>query len=527
MANAKILHLHDELAANSARVVVETKYGPVTGGRAANNSAVWLEIPYALPPSRFQDPEPLHDKHFYEQKEYIQEASYCAQPTNDGQASGTPFEDKVGYGKPTENPLFLNIVSPPEFPENKGPFPVKVYIHGGFLQFGSPHGLKGQEQYVAAERKEVRVNIGYRLSAFGFLACDEPKISGNFGFKDQWLALEWVRDNIACFGGDPDNVQIMGLSAGAHSVHQILHHASHLPKGLKAPFRSAVLMSNAIVLKPKTSSELRPQFEALCRALELDPKVPNVLDVIRDPSRISASQITQVIETDSLGTEYGTFRGCLDDESWMTANPDPMAWQESGQFATQLLEKGVKTIILGDLKEEWYLYSIAHPIPTPSAVKPNLERYYPEDMVDRMMQKYRTLPEDASEEDSMRLFGEILSDWQVHFPVRLLARDLQNATYPLLRYEIRWAPEQVCPNGYVTHATDACLWHLRIPTLEPEQIPVAKEWLEKIESEIQALDVEGKAQRPVEHVLTLKEDRSIGWCIDPSWEEKMRLLDAL
>jgi len=44
MANAKILHLHDELAANSARVVVETKYGPVTGGRAANNSAVWLGV---------------------------------------------------------------------------------------------------------------------------------------------------------------------------------------------------------------------------------------------------------------------------------------------------------------------------------------------------------------------------------------------------------------------------------------------------------------------------------------------------
>jgi carboxylesterase type B len=47
----------------------------------------------------------------------------------------------------------------------------------------------------------VWVNIGYRLSAFGFLACDEPAISGNFGFKDQWLALEWTKDNIDSFGG--------------------------------------------------------------------------------------------------------------------------------------------------------------------------------------------------------------------------------------------------------------------------------------------------------------------------------------
>lgn len=54
---------------------------------------------------------------------------------------------------------------------------------------------------MSAERSEVWVNIGYRLSAFGFLACDEPRVAGNFAFKDQWLALLWVRDNIEQFGG--------------------------------------------------------------------------------------------------------------------------------------------------------------------------------------------------------------------------------------------------------------------------------------------------------------------------------------
>lgn len=70
-----------------------------------------------------------------------------------------------------------------------------------YLQFGSPHGLYSQSQYVAAERNEVHVNIGYRLSAFGFLAAEHPPISGNFGFKDQWLALLWIKENIASFGG--------------------------------------------------------------------------------------------------------------------------------------------------------------------------------------------------------------------------------------------------------------------------------------------------------------------------------------
>jgi hypothetical protein len=95
--------------------------------------------------------------------------------------------------------------------------------------------VESQAQYIAAERSEVWVNVGYRLSAFGFLACDEPRIEGNFGFKDQWMALEWVRDNITAFGGkldgsanalvshspipdftagDPKSIQITGLSAG-------------------------------------------------------------------------------------------------------------------------------------------------------------------------------------------------------------------------------------------------------------------------------------------------------------------------
>jgi Carboxylesterase family len=72
--------------------------------------------------------------------------------------------------------------------------------------------LDSQAQYIAAERSEVWVNIGYRLSVFGFLACDKPRIEGNFGFKDQWMALEWIRDNIGVFGGmmrglsDPRNL---------------------------------------------------------------------------------------------------------------------------------------------------------------------------------------------------------------------------------------------------------------------------------------------------------------------------------
>ncbi|KAL1745249.1 Alpha/Beta hydrolase protein, partial [Schizophyllum fasciatum] len=439
------VHLPDELAQTGRRITVETRYGQVTGGRALNGSAVFLEISYGLPPTRFKDSQPLPSSHRYDDKEFVHERKYAVQPKNDGQAEAIPFKDKVGLGNPSEDPLFLNIVSPPTFPANSG-FPVRVYIHGGFLQFGSPHSIMSQPQFIAAERSEVWVNIGYRLSAFGFLASDEPDLHGNYGFMDQYLALEWIRDNIEAFGGDPSDIRITGLSAGAHSVHQILHHVSHLPEGTIAPFQSAVLQSNAIMTAPKTPAELRPQYAALCTALNLDPASPDTLPALRDPSRICASQITHAIETDAVSIEHGTYRGTLA-PPWLPSAPDPMAWQRSGRLARALRTRGIRSLLLGDVPDEWYLYSIAHPIARAADVAVNLRRYYPGEMVERMLELWEPLPGDAPREVAARRFGEVLSAGQVHVPVRLLHRDLAQAGFPVVRYTVRWAPEQVKPYG--------------------------------------------------------------------------------
>ncbi|KZT21067.1 alpha/beta-hydrolase [Neolentinus lepideus HHB14362 ss-1] len=529
-AMSGIKHLHDELAENPARVTVETKYGPITGGRAANGAAVWLEVPFGLPPVRFEDPKPLPDSYRYEQKEYIREASYCAQPKNDGQAASSPVEDKLGYGKPNENPLFANIVAPPSFPAKKS-FPVKVYIHGGFLQFGSPHHLNSQAQYISTLRNEIWVNIGYRLSIFGFLASDKPWISGNFGFKDQWLGLEWVKANIADFGGDPDDITLTGLSAGAHSVHQLLHHASRLPPAQVAPFHSAILQSNSIIANPKTPQELRAQYEAVCTALSLDPSDPASLAKLRDPSQVPADSLTKIIESEQLGI-YGTFRGCLE-SGWFgspTSDIDVMEWQRSGGLARGLLEHGVKCIVVGELAEEWYLYSIAHPVEKPSDIEFNLDRYYEKGDVEKMLSCYKHLLDDANQEQIQKLFGEILSDGQVYIPVRLLARDLLTHGYPALRYIIKWIPEQNRPFGYVTHGTDRVLWALRIPSLQYDQAVTAAAWLDRIAAEIEALEgenAEALARKDLKTVLTLKEDRAIGWTEDARWDELMKIASVL
>lgn len=149
------------------------------------------------------------------------------------------------------------------------------------------------------------------------------------------------------------------------------------------------------------------------------------------------------IEEEKLGP-HGTFRGCLEG-GWIAVDPEPMAWQRKsgGGFADGLRRAGVQSVVVGDLKDEWYLYSIAHPINSESEIRPNLLRYYPEFLVDGFLKLYPPLDASATQEDFQRRFGEALSDGQVHLPVRILARDLINAGFPILRYEIRWTPEQV------------------------------------------------------------------------------------
>ncbi|CAA7265228.1 unnamed protein product [Cyclocybe aegerita] len=517
------IHLHDELARNPTRVVVETAFGPIIGGRADNGSVVFLEVPYALPPGRFEDPIALPNGYRYEAKEYIKEATYGVQPLNDGQAQTMPFEDKVGYGKPSENPLVLNIVIPPSFPEDKN-FPVRIYIHGGFLQFGSPHSLGSQAQYIVAERSEIWVNIGYRLSAFGFLASNEPKLNGNYGFKDQWLALQWIKANIGAFGGNAGDIILTGLSAGAHSVHQILHHASLLPEGEQAPFHVAVLQSNAILTDPKAPRELQPQFDALCRALNLDPTAPDILPTLRDPMKVSWESIRNVIASESFGA-FGTFRGCSSDD-WITTNPSPMEWQRSGSLARALKARGVQAVVVGDLTEEWYLYSIAHPILGLQDVLPNVERYFPTEICKKLIGAFPTLPLNASSEEATRLYGDILSVGQVYLPARLFARDLEGSGLPVLRYRICWTPEQYRPEGYVTHGCDRLLWALRTCSLESDQAHVAEQWVDKVFKEVDAIRT-GNPSKNARSMLTLKEDKSIGWTVDENWDRMMKLEEML
>ena len=133
----------------------------------------------------------------------------------------------------SEDCLYLNIWTPLDAQKA----PVLMYIHGGSYETGagSKVSFNGMNY---CRRGVIVVTINYRLNAFSSAVGDG--IKGNFGLRDQVCALQWIRHNIAAFGGDPEKVTIMGESAGAMSVQNLIF--TPLAKGL---FRGAVMLSGA------------------------------------------------------------------------------------------------------------------------------------------------------------------------------------------------------------------------------------------------------------------------------------------
>ena len=153
----------------------------------------------------------------------------------------------------SEDCLYLNIWTP-KWPMTK-PASVMVWIHGGgnFAGAGSELIFNGEN---LARHGVVLVTLNYRLGVFGFLAHPEltkesaHHVSGNYGLFDQILALRWVHDNIAKFGGDPANVTIFGESAGSLDINVLM--TSPLASGL---YRRVIGESGPVVAPPLMAEE--------------------------------------------------------------------------------------------------------------------------------------------------------------------------------------------------------------------------------------------------------------------------------
>jgi carboxylesterase type B len=201
----------------------------------------FLGIPYAESPAGANRWKPPVPKAVWEGRR---------QATEFGPICPQNFE-APGLPEQSEDCLSLNVWTPDLRPQPQG-LPVLVYVHGGAFKLGSSAARIYDGANLAARHGMVVVSFNYRLGALGFLA-GVSGLQGNYGLLDQQLALQWVRQNVRAFGGDPDRVTLAGESAGATSVGL---HALSMPAS-RPLFRSVILMSNPLGIPLPTLAQAR------------------------------------------------------------------------------------------------------------------------------------------------------------------------------------------------------------------------------------------------------------------------------
>ena len=233
------------------RPLAQTAYGTVRG-TLENGISVWKGISYAQPPVgelRFRAPQPV------QKWEGVKDASKYG--------LACPQTHRTASAKEQgEDCLYLNVWSPAADSKKR---PVMVWIHGGGFLVGSGSGSLYDGTHLAQNGDVVIVSINYRLGALGFLYFDDIKgkkegFDNNLGIRDQVAALKWVKENIAAFGGDPDQVTIFGESAGAISVMTLMSTPS--ARGL---FKRAIVESGVpeSMWTPKTATEITLRYMKL------------------------------------------------------------------------------------------------------------------------------------------------------------------------------------------------------------------------------------------------------------------------
>ncbi|MBQ0056553.1 MAG: carboxylesterase family protein [Bacteroidales bacterium] len=238
-------------------------------GVVLNNSVVYRGIPYAAPPVdslRWQLPQPVVTWDSVLIADHWSCASW--QAPHDPNDANYGVEFYAQDPEFSEDCLYLNIWTPRGASGHSDrDLPVALWIHGGAYHAG--WGFEPEFDGEAwAERGVILVTINYRLGIFGFLTHPEltahsPEgISGNYGIYDQLKAIQWVHDNIAQFGGNPDNITIFGQSAGGGSVRCLV--SSPLAKPL---ISKAIIMSAGGLNRALSADNTQQSAEELHRQI--------------------------------------------------------------------------------------------------------------------------------------------------------------------------------------------------------------------------------------------------------------------
>uniref|UniRef100_A0A8D3DI17 Carboxylic ester hydrolase n=1 Tax=Scophthalmus maximus TaxID=52904 RepID=A0A8D3DI17_SCOMX len=339
----------DDLLVNTKHGKVQGKLLPVLGG----NVRAFLGIPYGKPPLgklRFRAPEPV------ERWEGVRDATafpHSCYQILDTTHPGFHGAEMWNPNTPlSEDCLYLNVWAPhfnKTQPQPSPPAPVLVWIYGGGFSSGTSSLEMYNGHFLSKSEGVVVVSMNYRLGALGFLSLpDNENIRGNAGLLDQRLALQWVANNIAAFGGDPSKVTLFGESAGSASVgFHLLSPGSH---GL---FQRAVMESGSPNACWATTSQTESWNRALVLATSLGCPESNSAKLEAclqqaDPGKIALQQHDVLTTPSLLGLPFAP----VVDGDFLSDKPEVL-------LSTGNLPK--KELLLGVNKDEGTIFIINVP----------------------------------------------------------------------------------------------------------------------------------------------------------------------
>ncbi|HJQ23949.1 MAG TPA: carboxylesterase/lipase family protein [Blastocatellia bacterium] len=332
---------------------------------AAGDVRVYKGIPFAAPPTgalRWKAPQPV--KPWSGVRACTEFGASCPQPNLLERTYGTKL------GPTSEDCLYLNVWTAAKKPTDK--LPVMVWIHGGGYTMGSGSTL-AYDGAAFARQGVVLVTINYRLGPFGWFA--HPQLSkesghdssGNYGLLDQIAALEWVKRNIAAFGGDANRVTIFGESAGAGSVCYLM--ASPLARGL---FHRAIAESGSAFGANRHLREAwygQEPAEKLGERVARDLAGEQAADPIAALRAMSADDLlnrSNVAATSFFAGDANRFAPIVD--GWVIPD-DPGAIFEAGRQANVPL-------IVGTNADEGSIFVLTAPVNTVPAYRVAVSRLY-------------------------------------------------------------------------------------------------------------------------------------------------------